>query len=153
MSTRAFGVDHAARALLLLMPRVVGRAKRMSVPEQLASFNLAPRHLSLLAYLVFDGPLTVSELAARLEVAPATVSLMVGELSRQGVLRRAEDDADRRRVIVSIADEHRAAVDGWLAKSGRAWRRVLEPLTPAERRMFVETFRAYERELAAPDEG
>jgi DNA-binding MarR family transcriptional regulator len=36
---------------------------------------------------------------------------MVGDLSRRGILRRQEDDADRRRTIVSIADEHHAAID------------------------------------------
>jgi hypothetical protein len=52
------------------MPRLVGRTKRIPPPEPLRALQLAPRHLSLLAYLVFDGPLGVKELAARLEVAP-----------------------------------------------------------------------------------
>ena len=142
-------LDDATRALMLLMSRVVGRTKRMPVPESLQAFALAPRHRSLLAYLVFDGPLRVNELAARLEVAPATVSLMVGDLSRHGVVVRREDDADRRRIVVSIADEHREAVEGWLAGSGRAWRAALEPLTAAQRQLFVDTFRTYEQALGS----
>jgi DNA-binding MarR family transcriptional regulator len=139
--------DDAIRALLLLMPRIVGRAKRLKVPEELASLALAPRHLSLLSYLLFDGPATVNELAGRLAVAPTTVSLMVAELSRKGVLERREDDADRRRRIVSITDAKRPAIDAWLARGARAWRAALEPLTPDQRRVFVETFRAYEDAL------
>ncbi|MBC6463323.1 MarR family transcriptional regulator, partial [Actinomadura sp. HBU206391] len=108
MSSEAgLSVDDGVRTLLLLMPRMVGRAKRIPVPEPLRSLDLAPRHLSLLAYLLFDGPLGVNELAARLEIAPATVSLMVGDLSRKGVVDRREDDADRRRTIVSIAEANR----------------------------------------------
>lgn len=153
MSTRASraagpSVDEALRTLLLLMPRVVGRVKRSRIPEDLASLSLGPRHLSLLAYLQFDGPMSVNELAARLEVVPATVSLMVGELSRNDVVKRREDDDDRRRTIVSIAPAHRASVDAWLSTSAKAWRTVLAPLTPSERRTVVETLRAYERELA-----
>lgn len=150
-SDAGLSVDEGIRTLLLLMPRVVGRAKRIRIPERLQSFDLAPRHLSLLAYLLFDGPLGVNELASRLEVAPATVSLMVGELSRKGVVDRREDDADRRRTIVSIAEANRAAVDAWLAKGATAWRKALEPLTHAQRQMFVETLRAYEREVSAED--
>jgi DNA-binding MarR family transcriptional regulator len=142
-------VDDGVRTLLLLMPRLVGRAKRTPPPGPLKSLDLAPRHLSLLAYLLFDGPLTVNELAARLEVAPATVSLMIGELSRKDVVDRREDDADRRRTIVSIAEANRAAVDTWLARGARAWRKALEPLTPGQRAMFVETLLAYEREVSA----
>jgi DNA-binding MarR family transcriptional regulator len=143
-------VDDAIRTLLLFMPRLVGRVKRHRVPPELASFSLAPRHLSLLAYLLFEGALGVNELAARLEVAPATVSLMVGDLSRQGILRRREDDADRRRTIVSIADEHHAAINDWLGQGAVAWRAALAPLTPAQRRMFIDTLLAYEAALSAP---
>ncbi|MFE2725683.1 MarR family transcriptional regulator [Kitasatospora sp. NPDC059327] len=137
-------VDDAVRALLLLMPRLVGRAKRIPPPEALRSFALAPRHLSLLSYLLFDGAMTVNELAGRLEVAPTTVSLMVGELSRQGILERREDEADRRRRIVTVVPEQRPAIAGWLAPGAAAWRTALTPLSPEERRMFVNTLLAYE---------
>ncbi|MFF0723614.1 MarR family winged helix-turn-helix transcriptional regulator [Streptomyces sp. NPDC004134] len=151
MSTAGSDVDDAIRTLLLLMPRMVGRAKRLRVPEELHSLALAPRHLSLLAYLLFDGESSVNELAQRLEVAPTTVSLMVGELSRKGVLERREDPADRRRKLVSITAERRPAIDGWLGRSAAAWRVALGPLTAAERRTFVETLTAYERHLGGGD--
>ncbi|PSL00760.1 DNA-binding MarR family transcriptional regulator [Murinocardiopsis flavida] len=151
-AAEGMSVDEGIRTLLLLMPRLVGRAKRTPPPERLKSANLAPRHLSLLAYLLFDGPLGVNELARRLEVAPATVSLMVGDLNRRGVLDRTEDDADRRRTVVSIAEANRDAVDAWLARSAAAWRSALDPLTPEERATFVRTMAAYERALAADPE-
>lgn len=137
-------VDAAVRELLLLMPRMAGRVKRIPVPEALRSLSLAPRHLSLLSCLLFDGAMTVNELAARLEVAPTTVSLMVGDLSGKGILERHEDPADRRRRIVAIAPEQHDAISAWLAPGAAAWRRVLTPLEPAQRRLFVETLRAYE---------
>lgn len=148
----ALELDDAIRALLRVLPRIIGRVKRMPPPPQLRSLELAPRHLSLLSYLLFDGPLTVSELARRLEVAPTTVSLVVGELSRKGVLIRREDEADHRRRIVDIAAEHRDAISRWLEPGARAWREALQPLTPAQRSTFVATLLAYERGMAAdPD--
>jgi DNA-binding MarR family transcriptional regulator len=149
MSTRrGVTLEEGVRALLLLMPRLVGRAKRIPIPEALRSLNLAPRHLSLLSYLLFDGPLNVNELAERLEVAPTTVSLMVGDLSRKGVVERQEDEADRRRTIVKIADGSRADVDAWLARGAHAWRAALEPLTDEQRTLFIETLRAYEEAVS-----
>jgi DNA-binding MarR family transcriptional regulator len=137
-------LDAAVRELLLLMPRLMGRAKKLPVPSELRELDLAPRHLSLLSYLLFDGPLTVNELAARLEVAGTTVSLMVGDLSRRGVVERTEDDADRRRRIVRIAEERRPAIEAWLGAGARAWQQALAPLTAAERRLVIDTLRAYE---------
>jgi DNA-binding MarR family transcriptional regulator len=130
------------------MPRIVGRAKRLGVPVELQSLALAPRHLSLLSYLLFDDALTVNELAERLEVAPTTVSLMISELSRKGVLERHEDEVDRRRRIVTIAPAMRPSIAGWLARGADAWREALEPLSPNERRTVVNTLRAYEAAMA-----
>jgi DNA-binding MarR family transcriptional regulator len=145
-------LDDTIRDLLRLMPRLVGRAKRLPVPDQLQTLELAPRHLSLLSYLLFDGPLTVSELAQRLEVAPTTVSLIVSELSRKRVLVRREDEADRRRRIIDISSEHRDAISRWLAPGARAWRHALDPLTPAQRSMFVRTLLTYETAATQADE-
>jgi DNA-binding MarR family transcriptional regulator len=123
------------------------RAKRLPMPAALRGLDLAPRHLALLAYLQHDGPLTVSELASRLEVAPTTVSLMAGDLSRRGVLTRQEDDADRRRRIVAIAPGYAAPIGEWLAGSAAAWTEVLDALSAGQRAMLVATMRAYEAAL------
>jgi DNA-binding MarR family transcriptional regulator len=103
-----------------------GSSAARPIPARLRALDLAPRHLSLLAYLQYDGPLTVSQLAERLEVAATTVSLMVADLPRAGVLVRREDDADRRRRIVAIAPDHAAAIETWLSGSARAWTQAVE---------------------------
>ncbi|MEO3860480.1 hypothetical protein ABGB08_36735 [Acrocarpospora sp. B8E8] len=82
-----------------------------------------------------------------MEVAPTTVSLMVGDLSRHGILTREEDDADRRRRIVAIASDYAAPITEWLSGSATAWTEVLAALTPAERVTIVATMRAYEAAL------
>lgn len=64
--------------------------------------------------------------------------------SRKDVLERREDEADRRRRIVAIAEAKRPRIDEWLAAGGVAWRRALEPLTPAERQLVIDTLKAYE---------
>lgn len=86
--------------------------------------------------------------------APTTVSLTVGYLSRQGVVERRSDPADRRRTIVSLTDDPdtRAAITHWLARGAHAWKQAFEPLAPQERTLFVQTLETYENGAsAAPD--
>lgn len=137
----------AVRSMLLLMPRLVGRTKRLPMPAALRGLDLAPRHLALLAHLQHEGPLTISHLADRLEVAPTTVSLMIADLSRQGIVTRREDDTDRRRRIVAIASEYADSIAEWLSGTATAWTEVLADLTPAERATIVNTMRAFESAL------
>ena len=144
--------DDAVRELLLVMPRLVGRVKRLPPPAELRPLDLAPRHLSMLSLLLLDGPLTVSRLAGMLGVAPTTVSLIVGDLSRKGVLVRREDEADRRRRIVDISPESRPAVARWLSAGAHAWRHALTPLSPAQQRAFVDTLLRFEAAFSAATE-
>jgi DNA-binding MarR family transcriptional regulator len=146
MSTEPSGipVNEAVRTLLLLMPRLVGRAKRLPMPPQLRDLDLAPRHLALLAHLEYDGPASVNELADRLELAPTTVSLMVSELVRPGVLGRTADTADRRRRIIAIAPAYAAPIRAWLSGSATAWEHVMSGLTPTERATVVTALCSYE---------
>jgi DNA-binding MarR family transcriptional regulator len=141
--------DDSVRELLLVMPRLVGRVKRLPVPDRLRSLDLAPRHLSMLSLLLLDGPLTVSELAGMLGVAPTTVSLIVSDLSRKGILVRREDDADRRRRIIDISAESRPAIAQWLSPGAHAWRHALAPLSPAQQRTFIDTMLRYEAASSA----
>ncbi|MFH8485266.1 MarR family winged helix-turn-helix transcriptional regulator [Streptomyces longisporoflavus] len=149
MSTQSDGpaVDEAVRTLLLLMPRLVGRAKRLPIPAALRGLDLAPRHLALLAHLEYDGPTSVNELAARLEVAPTTVSLMVSELSGPGVLQRTADPADRRRRIIAITPAYAAPISEWLSASACAWEGVMRALDPAARATVITALHAYETAL------
>lgn len=142
-------MEGAVRELLLLMPRLIGRVKRLHVPEQMRSLDLAPRHLSMLSLLLLDGPLTVSQLARMLGVAPTTASLIVSELSDKGVLVRHEDEADRRRRIIDISPKSRPAIAQWLSPGARAWRQALAPLGPDQQRVVVDTLLRYEAAFSA----
>jgi DNA-binding MarR family transcriptional regulator len=144
------------RVLQVLFPHVMAAFKRTAIPDEVrgifADPALGPRHLMPVAHLIYEGPMTVNELARRLDLAPATTSLMVGELSRSGVIERREDEADRRRTIVSISGGHRGALERWLS-GGEPMRRTVEQLSAAERRAFLKALRILETELRRQQTG
>jgi DNA-binding MarR family transcriptional regulator len=113
--------------------------------------GLRERHGRLLLTLAVAGPQTVGDLARRLALAPATTSLLVGELDRAGFVERNEDEADRRRTIVSLPD----AVRGPAARLAQArlepLRRTLEQLSPTVRRHFIQGLRILSKEAALPE--
>ena len=143
------------RILVLLFPQVMSAFKRTALPEARTIFAdaaLGPRHLTPIAHLLHDGPMTVNQLARRLGLAPATTSLLVGELSRSGLVDRREDETDRRRTIVSVADAYRVRLERWLS-GGEPMRRTLEQLSANERRAFVKALRILEEQLRQHQSG
>jgi DNA-binding MarR family transcriptional regulator len=87
------------------------------------------------------GPLSVSDLAKRLGLGLSTTSTIVGQLDRAGLVHRSEDDADRRRTIVRVHDDHREAMNAWLDQALAPIRATFSQLTPAGRRHFMEGWR------------
>ncbi len=60
------------------------------------ALGLSAPKLSALSVLVFRGPLTMGELARAEQVTPATISRLVSELERLGLVSRVTDRADAR---------------------------------------------------------
>jgi DNA-binding MarR family transcriptional regulator len=109
---------------------------------------LGARHIPVLMTVMLEGELSVSDLAHKLELSLSATSLMVGELSRAGLLDRAEDEQDRRRTIVRVSEEYREGVDAWLQARLEPMRRTLERLSPRARAHFLEGWRILQEEAS-----
>lgn len=116
--------------------------------DALERSGLGPRHMAPLSAIALAGPLSVTRLSEILGLQLSTTSTMVGELSRAGLVERIEDDDDRRRTIVEIAEvyreELRVKLDGVLAPV----RATFEELSPQARVHFMEGWRLLSREAA-----
>ncbi len=149
-------VEEDVRELLRLFPLVVRGLRRCSPPEPLQrafeAGTLGPRHIPVLFSLALEGPATVSELAGRIALAPATTSLLVNELSRAELVDRREDDRDRRRTIVSLPDEVRPLMEVRAQERAEPLRRTLERLQPEARAHFISGWRILAEETSRTDE-
>jgi DNA-binding MarR family transcriptional regulator len=108
--------------------------------------SLGPRHMPALLAVAAAGSLNVSELARRLGLGLSTTSAIAGQLSRAGLLERAEDDADRRRTIVRLADPHRDVIGTWAEQALAPLRGTLERLPARARTHFIEGWRILHEE-------
>jgi DNA-binding MarR family transcriptional regulator len=109
--------------------------------------ELGERHVAPLVALVISGPASVSELAERIGLTPATTSLLVGELSRAGFVQRREDEADRRRTIVSIDESIEEVVRPSLGETLAPLGRALARMSAAQRTHFMDGLRILNEEI------
>ncbi|MYN27445.1 MarR family winged helix-turn-helix transcriptional regulator [Duganella levis] len=71
------------------------------VAEQLgAAMGINQTDLALMEQLISDGPLSPNELASRLSVTTAGVTLVIDRLERAGHVVRERQQNDKRRVLV-----------------------------------------------------
>jgi DNA-binding MarR family transcriptional regulator len=154
MAEQAGGSEHSALCLRLmqLFPRVVRGMRRWqdrAVPAPMPS-PLSPRHVAALEQ-IRPGPLTVGELASRLDLTLPTVSGVLADLDRAGLVERRPDPADRRRTIVQIIAGQAVTIGQWLDGAAKPLARVLDQLTPSEQEAFLKAMDLLETELHRHD--
>jgi DNA-binding MarR family transcriptional regulator len=120
----------------------------MPMRDAMERASLGRRHANALLAVAAVEPISVSELAKRLGLLLSSTSTIVGELSRAGLLERAEDERDRRRTIVRVHDDYRSAMEGWLEMAVAPIRHTLERLSPHARAHFMEGWRILGQEAA-----
>lgn len=118
------------------------RAVTRRYTDLLAEAGLTyPQYLCLLALWESDAPLGVSELGTRLHLDSGTLTPLLKRMEAAGLVTRARDRADERRVLVSateqgwalrerVADVPARLVEGMgmSAADGRALRGLLDRL-------------------------
>jgi DNA-binding MarR family transcriptional regulator len=126
----------------------------MPMRDAMERASLGKRHASALLAVAAAEPIGVSELAKRLGLLLSSTSTIVGELSRAGLLERAEDDQDRRRTIVRVHGDYRDAMEGWIEVAVAPFRNTLERLSPQARAHFMQGWRVLHEEagMRASDE-
>ena len=125
----------------------------MPMRDAMERSSLGKRHATALLAVAAAEPIGVSELAKRLGLLLSSTSTIVGELSRAGMLERAEDDEDRRRTIVRVHEDYRDAMEGWLDVALAPFRIALERLSPQARAHFMEGWRILQEEAALRGSG
>jgi len=76
-------------------------------------------------------------LAQRTEMTVAHASLVVGELARAGLIERDHDQADRRRIIVSLSDAAKPAVAEMRHRSAEPVIAFLRQLEESQAEAFI----------------
>jgi DNA-binding MarR family transcriptional regulator len=131
----------------LKKPQPRNSPKHDELREAFDKSELGERHVAPLVALVIGGPASVSELAERIGLTPATTSLLVGELSRAGFVQRREDEADRRRTIVSLDESIEEVVRPSLGETLAPLDRALARMSAAQRRHFMGGLRILNEEM------
>jgi DNA-binding MarR family transcriptional regulator len=152
---REASFKEATELLTLLSGLMIGLKKKPSegdprhqeLHKAFEESELGERHIAPLIALGLGGPASVSELAGRIGLTPATTSLLVGELSRAGLVQRREDESDRRRTIVSIEESIEEVVRPSLDETLRPLARGLGRMSAAQRAQLMDGLRILTEEI------
>lgn len=101
-------VDHSTNEIAALLHDRFARLSRQLRHMELPA-GMTPERLSALAAIEKHGPISVTALADREMVRPATMSRMVSALVDDGLAKRLEDKTDGRGVLVASTPKGKRA--------------------------------------------
>src|SRR5690349_16646265 len=112
------------RTVMALCELQAAQMDRLQLTEELraklrAAAPPTQTQMQLAIELAQEGQATIRQLASRLGVTPAAVSLLVDRMAEHGWVERARDDADRRVVWVRLTPLAQSISDA-LLRSQRA---------------------------------
>lgn len=128
----------AAMEILDITPRL-NRWAESRVTQAASDVKLSLRQLSALS-MIEDENTTLGDVARKLMVTPAVVTGLIDRLERRGYVRRINSTGDRRRVLLSLTDEGRAA-----AESAQTF--LISELETALGKLSAEDLKALDRAL------
>ncbi|MGM0931092.1 MAG: MarR family winged helix-turn-helix transcriptional regulator [Actinomycetota bacterium] len=140
----AEGTGHALRRLLGPLRRAVARV--VPTPENAAS--LSDAQVELLRALEHGGPLTTTEVAARLHISRPTVSNLVKALHQQGLINRELAPGDFRSTLISLSPQARRELARSDGKRAATFQRTIDRLPPEDRAAISRAIPALEHLLA-----
>jgi DNA-binding MarR family transcriptional regulator len=101
---------------------------------------------SALVRLDREGPATASELAAAEGIRPQSMCTIVNALLERGLVSRAQDPADGRRMVVSLSEAGRDGLHGARAeRSRRLAEAIAAELDPREQEQLAAAIPLLER--------
>jgi len=95
-------LDHAVQAVLSAYPTIHAVCRRRSVQDPGSGRRLSAHQAVILEQLDPVAPILVGELATRLRVTPATISIQLNRLVRLRLVQRVRARDDARRVLLRL---------------------------------------------------
>ncbi|MET9657800.1 MarR family winged helix-turn-helix transcriptional regulator [Streptomyces sp. NPDC006510] len=118
-----------------------GKAARSRLAARLAERDLRLWHMAVLSALVDFGPHVQRELASRLGIDRSDIVKIVDDLAVAGLVDRARDTGDRRRVTVTPTSAGRVLLAELQDEARAVQEALLAPLTLSEQAQLAALLR------------
>lgn len=106
--------------------------------EECAAFGITPVQYGLLTVLSINPQLDQASLAAELGIDRTTVAGVLDRLTRRGLVTRQPSRQDRRMKLAAATPGGKRLTAEMKRSMQRAQERLLEPLAPDERELFMD---------------
>lgn len=126
-------------------------AQKNRARPRMKQIGLSPGQPKVLRYLSGQDGCMQKEIASALDIEPATVSQILNNMAKNGLVQRAAPLKRRRAESISITEKGRAVYAEWLDLCGAVQKEALCGFSAQEQAMFHEYLRRMYRNLTGKE--
>lgn len=130
-----------------LLQTTVKRMRRF-IDDNLVEHGLSMSRTKLLGALVRNGPSQQASLAVEFGLAPRTITELVDELERDGLVERHVDPVDRRARLVCLTDAGRAAHRDAVGVKAALIEQIFGPIGPRQLGVLAAILRRLDQRVS-----
>jgi MarR family transcriptional regulator, 2-MHQ and catechol-resistance regulon repressor len=123
------------------------------VERDIAGLGLCITDFAVLEALLHKGPLTITEIQAKVLLASGSMTAAVDRLEKRGLALRKGSQTDRRVRRIELTTEGRSLIQGIFGEHARHLEEAMALLTDEEKRQVYDGLKKLGRSVAARIEG
>lgn len=109
-----------------------------------ARYDLTLSQFAVLEALYHAGDLTVGEVKEKILSSDGTIPVVVKNLEKAGLVKRRQDERDRRRTILSLTDAGRELISKAYPENARMIEEEMSVWSGEEKRQLVRLLKKYD---------
>src|SRR4051794_36636507 len=117
------------------------RVIALAAERDIADLGLCSTDFAVLEVLLHKGPLTISEIQAKVLLASGSMTAAVDRVESMGLIVRKMTAKDRRARILELTSQGRRLIEGSFAKHAQDLERIMSVLTAVEKRQLYEALK------------
>ncbi len=153
MPTRYQGTPQEQRALSAYISLLrASNTVQAEAMRRVLEAGISPSQFAVLEALYHVGPMCLSDLARKILRTSGNLTMVVDNLEKRGLVRRAQKSRDRRFVTVEITDAGRKPIRNLFPGHAAAITAIMGRLTPKEQKTLHDLCRKLGMGEARPQE-
>lgn len=111
--------------------------------EVMKAHGLTPAQFGVLDLLYAKGPMSVGQLTEKTLSTSGCMTVVIKNMTRDGLVRRVEDPRDKRRALISLTDAGRMKIAAVLPEHIAYIGELFEVLTAEEQRTLIRILKKF----------
>jgi DNA-binding MarR family transcriptional regulator len=129
MNTHSQSTPLLGELLLTFRRKIIESCRKEGLPN-----DLSMPQIEVMSFIGPDGSETMKAIADHLRITPPSVTAMIAEMEKKGIVKRVVDPSDRRRISIVLSKKAKVIYSSILDKKHEVLQKMISRLSATDKK-------------------